>query len=115
MSLLSQMFTVLTMKIYFYLIGDEEITRYVGETIELKTEIDEVVYDCICQEVIFKATARKLFSSTRINRLYKVTMSIVGNNDKTHGTYPVLCPDGFVYTNYPHMLAIRCHYRLFYK
>lgn len=109
------MFTVFMMKVYFYLIGEEEITRTTGETITLKTEINNTTYDCICQEIIFKAQAKKLFSSTRINRLYKVTMSLAGEDIKTFGTYPVLCPDGFLYTSYPHMLAIRCHYRLFYK
>lgn len=103
-------------KVYFYLIGEESITRTLGERVELKTEINKVVYHCICQEVIFKATAKKLLSSYRISRIYKVTMNDIKDGpNPTHSTYPILCPDPFVYTKYPHMLAIRCHYHLFYK
>lgn len=103
-------------KIYFYLIGEEKISRSLGEKIELKTEINKVVYHCICQEVIFKASARRWLSSYRVNRVYKVTMNDVpGGPTPTYGTYPLLCPVSFTYTSYPHMLAIRCHYHLFYR
>ena len=47
MSILNQLFTVMMIKIYFYLIGEEKISRSLGEKIELKTEINKVVYHCI--------------------------------------------------------------------
>lgn len=116
MSIINQMITVLMIKTYFYLMGEETISRTLGETIELKTEINKVVYHCVCQEIIFKATAKRLLSSYRVNRIYKVSMNKVEDNPEvTQGTYPILCPESFIYTNYPHMLAIRCHYHLFYK
>ena len=116
MNMLNQLFTVMMIKIYFYLIGEESISRSLGEKVEMKTEINKVVYHCICQEIIFKASAKRWLSSYRVNRIYKVTMySLNDETSPTDGTYPLLCPVSFVYTNYPHMLAIRAHYRLFYK
>ena len=116
MSILNQIITVMMIKVYFYLMGEESISRSLGERVELSTEINKVVYHCVCQEVIFKATAKRLLSSRRINRIYKVTMNDVKDGpNPTYGSYPILCPETFIYTNYPHMLAIRSHYHLYYK
>lgn len=105
---------LLVMKAYFYLIGDEEIARILGDKIEIRTKIDDQLYDCVCQEIVFRVQAAKLIKVYKTNRLYKVTMQLVGDAKPTYGTYPVLCPNGFVMTGYPHMLAIKCHHRLFY-
>ena len=115
MDILNQYLAVVMMKIYFYLMGEETLTRTLGDRIELKTEIDKAIYVCTCQEVIFKATAKRWLSSTRLNRIYRVTMRHdLVDAELTYGTYPVLCPDTFTYTSYPHMMAIRCHHKLYY-
>lgn len=116
MSILNQYVTIITMKIYFYLMGEENVTRDYGKSIELKTVINDVAYHCVCQELIFRATARRWLSSYRINKTYQVTMyELDGDCQPTHGTYPTMCPNTFTYTTYPHMLAIRCHYNLHYS
>lgn len=115
MNIIKQMLTMLLMKIYFFITGEEFVTKNPGTTIRMNIEVDNVTYGCVCQEFIFKAKSDKLFSVPRVNRLYVVDMISKLDNIKTQGTYPTLCPDKFIYTSYPHMLAIKCHYKLFYK
>jgi hypothetical protein len=115
MNILSELLNNLMLKLYFYVVGKEEISKYDGEAVEIRTVIHDVTYICRCTEVIFKAKPEKRIASVRVNRLYEVTMENTDTEIVTTGTYPVMCPTGFIYTNYPHMLAIRCHYYLTYN
>lgn len=109
-----QMFTVFVIKVYFYLVGEEVITKHLGEIVRLKTKFNEVEYDCVCQEITFKAVNKRIFGYTKINRVYRVSMKSVDATDYTHDTYPMLCSEVFRYTRYPHMLAIKSHYKYYY-
>lgn len=115
MSILIQMFTVFVIKVYFYLIGDETITRHLGEIVHLNTKFNGIDYECVCQEITFKAASSRLLSSTVINRVYRVSMRAVGKDAYTHETYPMFCSAIFRYTKYPHMLAIKFHYQHHYS
>lgn len=114
MAILMQMFTVFVIKVYFYLIGEEVITRHLGKIINLKTIFDDTVYECTCQEITFRVKNRRLMGWTLISRVYKVTMKAYDDEDYTHQTYPMLCSEIFRFTKYPHMLAIKSHYRYYY-
>ena len=115
MKLISEMLFNAFIKAYFYILGEEVITRELGEKLELDTVIDSVKYNCVCQEILYIAETINLFKHTRVSRLYKVTMNKVSETTRTHGTYPLLCSDKFVNTHMPHMTAIRCHHNLFYQ
>lgn len=114
MSILMQMFTVFVIKVYFYIVGEEVITKHLGEILRLKTKFDGIDYDCVCQEITFKAVNKRIFGYTKINRVYRVSMKSADSNEKTHDTYPMLCADVFRYTRYPYMLAIKSHYIHYY-
>lgn len=114
MSILMQMFTVFVIKVYFYLIGDEVITRHLGEIVHLKTKLNGTDYDCVCQEITFKSASSRLPRTAVVNRVYKVSMKTVEERVYTHETYPMLCSEIFRCTKYPHMLAIKSHYQRYY-
>lgn len=115
MDLMKDLIVNVLLKIYLYFIGSEKITKYTGESVEIKTIIDGVTYLCFCKEVIFKLETKNIFLIPRVNRIYHVTMEDVDTTQITHGTYPLLCPTKLAYTSYPHLLAIRCHYDLHHK
>lgn len=115
MKIINELVNTIMLNLYFYIVGREEISKHDGKSIEIRTVIRDSTYLCYCKEIIYKAKPEKRFTSTRVNRLYEVTMQNMDTEEITTGTYPVLCPVGFIYTNYPHMLAIRCHYHLYCK
>lgn len=115
MKYVRDLLSVFLLKIYFLFIGEEKISRVLGEKIEIRTHIDNKLYDCVCQEVIFKVSAKKLISISKVNRLYKVSMKKVGDTVSTQGAYPMLCHSFFTNTTYPYMLAIKCHHQLYYS
>lgn len=114
MSILKQMFTVFVLKVYFLIIGEEVITKHLGEIISLKTTFGDTIYDCVCQEITFKTSNGKLFGYRKVSRLYRVSMKTIHGSEYTHDTYPILCSDLFRFTKYPHMLAIKSHYQYYY-
>lgn len=115
MGIINEMLDNIMLKLYFLFVGSEEISKQDGESIEIKTTFRDVTYVCHCKELIFTVKPSRRFARSRTNRTYEVTMRNTVTDNITTGTYPVMCPSGFIYTNYPHMLAIRCHYHLYHR
>lgn len=111
MNLFTQILYMFALKVYFHVYGEEIVTIECGRVVKSTTLLDNTLYTCICQEVIYKTINRRLFNFTKTSRQYKVTMCPKDGSRITQEIYPMLCPGFFRYTKYPHMLAIRAHYQ----
>lgn len=111
MNLFMQILYMFALKVYFYVYGEEIVTLQCGRVVKSTTTMNDEVYTCICQEIIYKTVNRRMLNFTKTSRQYKVTMCPKDGTRITQETYPMLCPVFFRFTKYPHMLAIKAHYQ----